>query len=179
MIITTHACERYLERCLGFVTWNSDDILRARKYLEAFIYNHKHKNLCKRKSEIMHVLVNKLILVFSKAKEVLITLYPFDEKKINYLNYKSMNNQSSKNEFKVLKGNKMTFIEKLIELGVSGAYPDPKLLSISISEAKKKIHITINDVENPYNLAGCFGSFEKAEKFIDDYTDFYNKLNLE
>jgi len=72
----------------------------------------------------------------------------------------------------------MTSIEKLIELGVNGVYPDPNLLSVSISEAKKKIHITINDVENPYNLAGCFGSVEKAEKFIADYDEFYNKLNL-
>jgi len=44
MIITTHACERYLERGLGFTTWTKDDILRARKYLKAFIYSHKKWN---------------------------------------------------------------------------------------------------------------------------------------
>jgi hypothetical protein len=29
MIITTHACERYLERELGLTTWTRDDINRV------------------------------------------------------------------------------------------------------------------------------------------------------
>ena len=78
--ITNHACERYLERELGYITWTIDDINRARKYLRTFISSNKHKNLDKKENKIWHVLVDKFIMVFSKAKKVLITLYPTNEK---------------------------------------------------------------------------------------------------
>jgi len=165
MIITTHACERYLERELGFITWNIDDIYRARKYLNSFIRSHKHQNLCKKKSEIMHVLVDKLILVFTKAKEVLITLYPMDEDRVNYLNNK-------KHQPTVTKINN-TPITKFKRLAVNGNYPDPRLLSVSITETKKKIYISINDPKNPYNLSGCYESIDQAQTYIDDYAEFY------
>jgi len=156
--ITTHACERFLERELGYITWTIDDIIRARKYLI---------------TRIWHVIVDKFILVFTKAKKVLITLYPSDEETIDYL-----------------KGNITYDIDILEEsnipkmfkpLGVKGKYPDPSLLSVSITEHKKKIHITVNDLKKPYNPSGCFCSVEKTEKFIIDYTEFYScylvKLN--
>ena len=164
--ITTHACERFLERELGYITWTIDDIIRARKYLITFISSHKHKNLNKKKNRIWHVIVDKFILVFTKAKKVLITLYPSDEETIDYL-----------------KGNITYDIDILEEsnipkmfksLGVKGNYPDPSLLSVSITEHKKKIHITVNDLKKPYNPSGCFCSVEKAEKFIIDYTEFYS-----
>jgi hypothetical protein len=46
--ITNHACERYLERILGFVTWTKDDIDYARKQIISIINTHKHKNLDKK-----------------------------------------------------------------------------------------------------------------------------------
>lgn len=165
MYITTHACERYLERELGFITWTTDDIKRARKCLLSFICSHKHQNLCKKKDKIVHVLIEKLVLVFSKAKEVLITLYPMDQERVDYLNNK-------KHE---PKRKKLIPTPKLEALKIKGRYPDPKLLSISITETKKKIHITINDDKNPFNLSGVFATIEKAQKFISDYTTFYNQ----
>lgn len=88
MQITTHACERYLERELKLITWTTDDIEKARKYLLNFVCSMKHQNLSKRKNEILHVLIGGLIMVFSRAKEVLITLYPMSEKQVGYLIYK-------------------------------------------------------------------------------------------
>ena len=68
--ITIHACERFLERELGYITWTIDDIIKARKYLRTFISNNKHKNLVKKENKIWHVLVDKLILVFTyKSKK--------------------------------------------------------------------------------------------------------------
>lgn len=160
--ITNHACERFLERELGYITWTSDDIRKARKVLKSFVYSYKHKTLYKDiKEKILFVLVDKFILIFNERKKVLLTLYPFNEKKINYLEQQSCKQIKIPKKFQALK--------------VKGKYPEPNFLSVSISETKNKIHISINDHNNPYNLSGCFGSIDNAQKFIDDYTKFYKK----
>jgi len=63
--------------------------------------------------------------------------------------------------------------KKFKVLGIKGNYPNPLLLCVSITEHKKKIHITVNDLIKPYNPSGCFASIESAEKFIGDYEKFY------
>ena len=176
--ITTHACERFLERELGYITWTVDDINRVRQYLKTFISSHRHKNLDKKESKIWHVLVDKLVLVFTKAKKVLITLYPFkeqsDKELIDYSKErfdcsKAKNNNTS--DLHIFEESNIP--KKFKVLGVKGYYPNPSLLSVSITETKKKIHITVNDPKKSYNPSGCFCSVENAERFIKRYTEFY------
>lgn len=175
--ITTHACERFLERELGYITWTIDDIKKARKYLKTFIHSYKHLNLDKKSSNTKHVLINGLIMVFTKAKEVLITLYRTSEEQIDYFLNKKVNPKPKKSEI-IKTFDKVKLSKKIAKLAIKGQYPSPKLLSISITEHKKKIHITVNDPENPWNPSGIFGSIEKAQEFINEYAEFYNKLDL-
>jgi len=139
-----------------------------------------------RVGEVLHVLVNKLIIVLTKTKDVILTLYPSSKSNLQWLD-------ANKSELKqVNRTKKVKKIKDIIKrkdivpspfifnkIQFKKEYPDPQLLSFSISDTKKKIHITINYIENPYNLAGCFGSIEKAQKFIDDYTEFYNSKIIE
>jgi len=162
MIITNHACERFLERELGYITWTMDYIIKARNYLKTFVCKFKHKNLYNNaKEKLLYVLVDKLVLIFNQTKEVLITLYPFSENKLDYFEHENCKQIPLPKKYQILKTSK-------------GKYPEPNLLSISITETKNKIHITVNDRKKPYNPSGCFETICKAEKFISDYTKFYN-----
>lgn len=126
--ITNHACERYLERILGFVTWTKGDINNARKQILNIIYTHKHKHLDKKNCQIKHVLINEIIMVFAKAKKKLITLYPSNEEALNY--FLERKQSSSLHKSKVIENLKNETISKRISnLGIKGNYPDPKLLS--------------------------------------------------
>lgn len=82
MHITNHACERFLERELGYITWTKKDIDNARKYLKSFVSSNKHLNLSmsKKDNRVYQVLVGKFIMVINKAKKALITLYPYQLK---------------------------------------------------------------------------------------------------
>ena len=151
MIITNHACERYLQRSLGYISWTKEDITKTREYLWKYIHSQEHINISTKFDETMCVIVGELILIIKKVKNIILTIYT----KIP-----------------------MTTLEKLESLKVNGVYPDPKLLSVAITSTKKKIYIIINNVK-PRNVSGIFGSVEKAEKFISDYTEFYNSKHLE
>jgi len=153
--ITDHACERFLERELGYITWTMEDIFKTRDYLRIFISSHKHKNINKTSNRICHVLVDKLILVFRKAKKILVTLYPFSEKAIQTIITKSMYIEFIKN-----------LPKKFNKLERKGRYPNPNLLSISMSGTKKRIHIEVNNPEKSYNLSGCFSAIEHAENLL-------------
>lgn len=81
MVITKHACERYLERMEGVDTRTKKDMSHSKRKIINVIGNNKQKVLFK-DDHIMYVLIKEMILVFDKEEDTLITLYPSTEKKV-------------------------------------------------------------------------------------------------
>lgn len=156
LVITDHACERYID----YIDPYAFDFQQIRKKILSFLCSNKHRIFYKTE-KVMYVSIGDLIVIFNKTKRILITLYPATEKKIivlRCLEGVELNKHRFENRMKIKKH-----------------YINPDKLTIGISKTKSEYFITVNATKN-YNISGCFSSTEKAQKFIDDYTQFYNQF---